>query len=114
MKNIPVYKDIHSDEKPVISKPLLEFNKFYKELNDLYHETALNAGLYESSFDILYSVFELGDGCLQSDIQKKRPLKAHKSDTDRQTTYTGKDISHSKVRKQFLFFIKQRRTETFT
>lgn len=70
MKNIPVYKDIHSDEKPVISKPLLEFNKFYKELNDLYHETALNAGLSESSFDILYSVFELGDGCLQSDIQK--------------------------------------------
>lgn len=140
MKNIPVYKDIHSDEKPVISKPLLEFNKFYKELNDLYHETALNAGLSESSFDILYSVFELGDGCLQSDIQNFffakadyqffdtqtrkrgiyiffrwiRPLKAHKSDTDRQTTYTGKDISHSKVRKQFLFFIKQRRTETFT
>lgn len=141
MKNIPVYKDIYSDEKPVISKPLLEFNKFYKELNDLYHETALNAGLSESSFDILYSVFELGDGCLQSDIQKisffakadyqffdtqtrkrgiyiffrwKRPLKAHKSDTDRQTTYTGKDISNSKVRKQFLFFIKQRRTETFT
>lgn len=70
MKNIPVYKDIYSDEKPVISKPLLEFNKFYKELNDLYHETALNAGLSESSFDILYSVFELGDGCLQSDIQK--------------------------------------------
>lgn len=72
MKNIPVYKDIYSDEKPVISKPLLEFNKFYKELNDLYHETALNAGLSESSFDILYSVFELGDGCLQSDIQQSR------------------------------------------
>ena len=74
MKNIPVYKDIHSDEKPVISKPLLEFNKFYKELNDLYHETALNAGLSESSFDILYSVFELGDGCLQSDIQKNSSI----------------------------------------
>ena len=120
MKNIPVYKDIYSDEKPVISKPLLEFNKFYKELNDLYHETALNAGLSESSFDILYSVFELGDDTqtrkrgIYIFFRWKRPLKAHKSDTDRQTTYTGKDISNSKVRKQFLFFIKQRRTETFT
>ena len=40
MKNIPVYKDIHSDEKPVISKPLLEFNKFYRELRDLYRKPA--------------------------------------------------------------------------
>ena len=98
MKNIPVYKDIYSDEKPVISKPLLEFTKnfFFAKADYQFFDTQTRKrGIY---------IF----------FRWKRPLKAHKSDTDRQTTYTGKDISNSKVRKQFLFFIKQRRTETFT
>lgn len=66
-----IYKqDFFSDEVPTISHALAGFNKFYKEINDIYHEIALNAGLSDSSFDILYSIFELGDGCLQSDIRK--------------------------------------------
>lgn len=64
------YHDLFSSETPTISRPLTEFNKLYKEINDLYHEVAVNSGLSDSSFDILYSIFELGDGCLQSDIQK--------------------------------------------
>ncbi len=59
-----------SDKAPHISSPLAVFNKFYKEINDIYHEMSVNAGLSDSSFDILYSIFELGDGCLQSDIRK--------------------------------------------
>ncbi len=47
---------------------LREFNKIYKEFDDLWHETALNIGLSDSAFDILYSVHCLGDGCLQRDI----------------------------------------------
>ena len=120
--------------KPVISKPLLEFNKFYKELNDLYHETALNAESSESSFDILYSVFELGDGCLQSDIQKisflpKQTINSsiHKLEKEGYISFsdgkgrskhinltpTGKLLIQEKIypivklRKQFLFFIKR-------
>lgn len=65
-----MHKNIFSDEKPVISQTLYEFNKLYKKINDIYHEVSLNLGLSDSSFDILYSIFELGDGCLQSDIQK--------------------------------------------
>ncbi len=47
---------------------LREFNKIYKEFDDLWHETALHIGLSDSAFDILYSVHCLGDGCLQRDI----------------------------------------------
>lgn len=47
---------------------LREFNKIYKEFDDLWHETALHIGLSDSAFDILYSVYCLGDGCLQRDI----------------------------------------------
>ena len=53
-----IYKqDFFSDEVPTISHALAGFNKFYKEINDIYHEIALNAGLSDSSFDILYSIF---------------------------------------------------------
>ena len=62
--------DIFSEETPSISRPLAAFNKFYKEIHDIYHEMSVNAGLSDSSFDILYSIFELGDGCLQSDIRR--------------------------------------------
>lgn len=48
-----IYKqDFFSDEVPTISHALAGFNKFYKEINDIYHEIALNAGLSDSSFDI--------------------------------------------------------------
>lgn len=47
---------------------LREFNKIYKEFDDLWHETALHIGVSDSAFDILYSVYCLGDGCLQRDI----------------------------------------------
>lgn len=65
-----MHDNVFSKETPVISQPLAFFNQLYKETNDIYHEAALNAGLSDSSFDILYSIFELGDGCLQSDIKK--------------------------------------------
>ena len=53
--------------KPYMSKIQMEFNHLYKELDDLYHEAALNTSLSDSAFDILYGIFMLGDGCLQRD-----------------------------------------------
>lgn len=47
---------------------LQEFNCFFKEMNDLYHEIARNIGVSDSVFDILYAIVSLGDGCLQRDI----------------------------------------------
>ncbi len=51
-----------------ICEEMREFNKIYKEFDDLWHETALHIGLSDSAFDILYSVYCIGDGCLQRDI----------------------------------------------
>ena len=56
--------------KPYMSKIQMEFNHLYKELDDLYHEAALNSSLSDCAFDILYGIFMLGDGCLQRDICK--------------------------------------------
>ncbi len=47
---------------------LKEFNSLYKELDDIYHEIALKAGISDSAFAILYVLVEFGDGCLQKDI----------------------------------------------
>lgn len=47
---------------------LKEFNRIYKELDDLYHEIARKLGLSDSAFTILYTLCEQGDGCLQRDI----------------------------------------------
>lgn len=53
---------------PYISNSLKEFNRIYKKTNEIYHDIALRLGLSDSAFDILYSISELGDGCLQKDI----------------------------------------------
>ena len=47
---------------------LKEFNMLYKEVDELYHRIALEIGLSDSAFFILYSIAEFGDGCLQKDI----------------------------------------------
>lgn len=54
--------------QPYISTPLMEFNRIHKKSNEIYHDLALRLGLSNSAFDILYSISELGDGCLQKDI----------------------------------------------
>lgn len=45
-----------------------EFNRLYKEMDDLYHDIALKLGLSDSALTIFYAICELGDGCLQKDI----------------------------------------------
>lgn len=52
----------------IISPELEEYNRIYKESEDFYHEIALRLHLSDSAFTILYSIFCLGDGCLQKEI----------------------------------------------
>lgn len=47
---------------------LREFNRIYKELNSLYYEVALKAGVADSAFWTIYAIVEMGDGCLQKDV----------------------------------------------
>lgn len=45
-----------------------QFNRLYKELDDIYHEIALAIGVSDSALAVLYVVCTLGDGCQQRDI----------------------------------------------
>jgi len=62
-----------------------EFNRLYKEMDDLYHEAALSLDLSDSALTILYTVCELGGGCLQKDICER--------------SFLTKQTVHSSVRK---------------
>ena len=49
-------------------QPLAEYNRIYKETDQLYHGLALRMGLADSELVILYTLALSGDGCLQRDI----------------------------------------------
>lgn len=49
-------------------KELKEINRLYREMDEIYHEISRRAGLSDSAFAILYSIAEMGGGCLQKDI----------------------------------------------
>jgi len=51
-------------------RELREFNRLCQEIDYLYHNISLKMGLSDSSSQILYSMVELGDGCLQTEISK--------------------------------------------
>ena len=53
---------------PELHPGMKEFNRIFKECNHIYHDIALKLGLSDSGFDILYTLSEIGDGCLQKDI----------------------------------------------
>ena len=50
------------------NKYLKEYNLYYHQFEDLYHQIALHAKISDSTLTILHSLVELGDGCLQKDI----------------------------------------------
>lgn len=54
--------------EPTATEELREYNRIYKESNELYHSLAKRLGLSDSAFDILYALYVLGDGCQQKDI----------------------------------------------
>lgn len=45
-----------------------QFDRLYKEMDDIYHDLAVGLGLSDSAMNVLYSLHVLGDGCLQRDI----------------------------------------------
>lgn len=53
---------------PYMSSNLREYNRIYKEVNDIYHDVCTRLGLSNSAFEILYTICEVGDGCLQKDV----------------------------------------------
>ena len=51
-----------------LNKLLMDFNKINKECDELYHKVASKMGISDSAFSIFYTLYDLGDGCLQKDI----------------------------------------------
>ena len=51
-----------------LNKLLMDFNKINKECDELYHNVASKMGISDSAFSIFYTLYDLGDGCLQKDI----------------------------------------------
>lgn len=52
----------------VQGQELREFGRLYKKLDELYHSLSLKMGMSNSTFSILYTISELGDGCSQKEI----------------------------------------------
>ena len=48
---------------PYMSSNLREYNRIYKEVNDIYRDAASKFGLSNSVFDILYTICEVGAAC---------------------------------------------------
>lgn len=45
-----------------------EFNSLYKELDDMYHEIALQIGVSDCVLTVLYTICRMGGGCQQRDV----------------------------------------------
>lgn len=54
--------------KKIHGKEQIAFNRIFREFDEVYHMIALKCNLSDSAFYILYSICELGNGCLQKDI----------------------------------------------
>jgi len=50
------------------NRQLKEFNALNREIEGLYHVICRKIGLSDSVFIILYTIWDMGDGCLQRDI----------------------------------------------
>lgn len=58
----------NSSTIPYMSSNLQEYNRIYKEVNGIYRDVATKLGLSNSAFEILYTICEVGDGCLQKNV----------------------------------------------
>lgn len=50
------------------NRTLKAFNRIIRETDALYHALSVCSGLSDSAFSILYTICDLGDGCLQKDV----------------------------------------------
>ena len=52
------------------SRELKENNRIYREMESIYHEICVKAGISDTDFIVLYSIVEFEDGCCQREIAK--------------------------------------------
>lgn len=54
-----------------VIKAINKINYLSSEIEALYHQTSLKLGISDSVSVVLYTVYDVGDNCLLSDIYKK-------------------------------------------
>ena len=54
--------------KYIISEKVKYLNNMLCEIDNLYQSLLLNKGLSDSEYVVIFSILELGEGCLQKDI----------------------------------------------
>lgn len=54
--------------KIIQGEAIRKYNCLYRETDNFYHTIALQSGISDSAFWILYTICEYGNGCLQRDI----------------------------------------------
>lgn len=52
----------------LIKEQLRIFNQIYKEMDEMYHCYAKSCGLTDTTFWILYALWEQGEGCTQKEL----------------------------------------------
>lgn len=44
------------------------FDRLYKEMDGIYRDLAVRLGLSDSALNVFWTIYDLGDGCLQRDV----------------------------------------------
>ncbi len=78
-----------------LGSELKEFNRLYKEFDELYHGIAVRAELSDSAFCILYAVVEMGDGCLQKEISNVTFQQADNQFVDSKSEIKGLHFAYT-------------------
>ena len=73
------------EENFSLNESQIKFNHINHEITDIYHDISVKLKMSESMFEILYSIYELGEGCRPSDICK--------------VCFLPKQTAHSAIRK---------------
>ncbi len=75
-KDIIYQKTANAGEAGMVQpqRELAEFNRYWRCLDDIYHDLARRQGLSDSAFIILYSLHTLGDGRSQRDICREASI----------------------------------------
>lgn len=74
-----------------------KFHYLCKKMDNIYHEMALNSHLSDSAFAILYTIVELGGGCIQIEIARQFSLSRQTVNT---SVWNLKEKGYLEIKKE--------------
>lgn len=94
-------------ETPIILV-LAAFNRVHKRMNVLYHNYARDAGISDAAFWLMYSLYEKGGPCTQTELCEAwfftpQTINSALKSLDEQGLITLEFVPNSRKNKQFFF-----------